>query len=589
MSEEQTDEVFGNAYDLYQEIRDNKGLHLRRGNGRDDILIEELCNSIGCPDDQIAEFLKEENRSAEWLMREFLQLAAPFARMFADIWNFLSGEKAPKATEDLRVRFGFDEDDVTDVDLEQFREWAETARRISTGANVSYWSSESLSDLFCIAEQVDIEGKSGSDYYPGESYQLPVIETHRNDDFEEMVQRVHNLFQNIIDTAVEHRGEGSDRYVFEQEYEGQETPLSHQNAAGTLTDLLPSWELIFENHHEVSEEDRREAVEFFQENIEPKIEIERILGYQNYQSPLDILRLPFWKNRWHTYEIWMTVQTLRALDRYDPQVRVDDGRIPIDGRDTAIVADLEKAENHDACVVSELETSHQAEEWESMRPDLSICRTQELDKESRAVVIEYKQRSDLLVSHVKEVTRKYLSGAPEAVGLAIVNYDDTPDVDLPESVELIENVRPHSLTVRDYRDLIHKYMEETELPEPLQQWVALVDVSGSMRHKYTDKEVKNALLNLLESMGYNSDIYKFNDGLTKNPQISADDIDGGLRPRGGTNLEAAIEDLYEKYEVAKNLLVVSDGDYFSPDSFPEGLENIEQCSPQELSSKLEKL
>lgn len=593
MSEDQPNEIFENAYELYQEIREDRGLHLRHEGGRDDILIEELSNSIGCPDDQIAEFLKEkgENRTAEWLMKEFLQLAAPFARMFADIWEFLSNQKAPKATEDLRVRFGFDDDDndFTDVNLEEFREWAKTARKISAGANVAYWSDEALDDLFVFLKHVDLEGKIYSDYRPGAPYELPIIETHHNDDFEEITRRVRALFQNIIDTATENGSANSDSYHFEIESEELNSLPSPDFAASLLHDLLPAWEFLFENHHEVSDDNRREAVDFFRDTIKPKIELRGIIDFQKYQSPLDILRLPFWEHRWHTYEIWMTVQTLRALDSYDPQVNDEDGRVPIDGQDTAIVADLERIQNHDACVVSELETPHEMDQWESMRPDLSICRTQELDKESRAVVIEYKQRSPLSTSHVNEVTEKYLTGAPEAVGLVMVNYDDTPDVELPEEAELIANVRPNSPTVAEYRDLVQEFMLEADLFDPLQQWTVLVDVSGSMRDRYTNQDVKDALLDLLELMAPSPRVYKFNQGITRNPQVTVDEINAGLRPSGGTDVEAAIEELYEEYESTGNLLIVTDMDDQYPSSLPEEVENKEECFPRNLPAKLDKL
>lgn len=591
MSGEQSDEIYEGAYELYKEIRDEKGLHLRHDGGRDEILIEELSNSIGCPDDQIAEFLKEEEegRTAEWLMREFFQLAAPFARMFTDIWEFLSNRKAPKATEDLRVRFGFDDDDFTDVELDEFREWAETARKISVGANVAFWSSEALHDLFDFLRYVDLEGQSHSDYRPGEPYELPVIETHHNDDFEKIIRRVRTLFQNIVDSAAENGNADSDRYHYEVESAEQNSLPSPDIAASVLHDLLPGWEFLFENHHEVSKDNRREAVEFFQNTIDPKIELEGIIGFQKYQSPLDILRLPFWKHRWHTYEIWMTVQTLRALDSYDPQVNDEDGRIPIDGRDTAIVADLERIQNHDACVVSELETPHEMDQWESMRPDLSICRTRALDKESRAIVIEYKQRSPLRISHINEVTEKYLTGASEAVGLVVVNYDDTPDVELPEEAELIANVRPNSPTVAEYRNLVQELMIEANLFDSLQRWTVLVDVSGSMNDKYLNQNVKEALLNLLELMAPSPRVYKFNEGITQNPQITVDEINAGLQTSGRTDVETAIEELYEEHESTKNLLIVTDKNYPSPSSLPEELETKEECFPQDLSAKLDKL
>src|SRR5262245_37434180 len=115
--------------DLYREIR-SRGLHLRRGVGRDDALYAELCQHLNCPASQnLSSFLRQSELSAEVLLRAFLLVAEPFGQMFQDIWNYLAASAAPKATESIRIRFGFEEDGVT-TDLNEFREWATTAKRV---------------------------------------------------------------------------------------------------------------------------------------------------------------------------------------------------------------------------------------------------------------------------------------------------------------------------------------------------------------------------------------------------------------------------------------------------------------------------
>lgn len=584
----QSNEVFDSAYELYQEIRDNRGLHLRGGEGRDDVLYQELQGLVGCNDENIADFLRKENKSADWLLRQFLQLAAPFARMFTEIWDFLSSEKAPRVKEDLRVRFGYDGNDITEVDMEQFREWAETARKIYV-ANIACWSDEAVNELFELKNSVDLENQHGSKYRPGEPYKLPFIKTSYGDDFEDYVRRIRNLFQQIIDELADK----DDSYNSAFGVEDSEMPVVN------LTELLPSWEPIFKSHQMVSEEDRHQAERYFREHIEPKLEMQSIVVSLNFQSPLDILRLPFWEHRWHTYEIWMTVQTLKALNNYDPQVRINDGRIPIDGGDEAVVADLERIRKCDACVVSELRTPYTTEEREAIRPDLNICRTQEpeeedqaisteqLDKESRIVVIEYKQRERLKPSHAKETAELYLNGSPEAVGLVMVNYDESTDVDFPDKAKLIGNVRPGSRKVREYRKAIQGYIKEVELFETLQQWTVLVDVSGSMGDVYLEPNVKNELLKLLDLEESRIKMYKFDSGLTRNPQVSESDIKSGLQTRNGTDIEDAVNELFMRNVNPENLLVVTDMDYSSIGSLPKELENIEVCSPHNLLSRLE--
>jgi hypothetical protein len=591
MDEQQSDEVFDSAYELYQEIRDDRGLHLRDGDGRDDVLYQELRDLIGCHDEDIADFLKENDRSAEWLLRQFLQLAAPFASMFTEIWDFLSSEKSPRVTEDLRVRFGFDGDDVTEVDMEQFREWAEIARKISVGVNVAYWSDEAVHELFDLKNCVDVENQHGTEYRRGEPYKLPIIETRHGDEFEEYVRRIRNLFQQIIDELAKKDNSHNSAFGVED----PKMPLVN------LSDLLPGWEPIFKNHHMVSEEDRRQAEQYFREQIEPKLEMDSIDVYLNYQSPLDILRLPFWEKRWHTYEIWMTVQTIKALEDYDPQVRINDGRIPIDGRDEAVVADLERIIGCEACIVSELRTPYETEEREAIQPDLSICRIQELDeesrpisteqldKESRVVIVEYKQHERLSPSHAEERAESYLDGSPEAVGLVMVNYDERTDVDFPDKAKLIGNIRPGSPKVKKYHETVQELINDVKQFESLQQWTVLLDVSGSMNGVYMDQDVKNALLKLFDMDVISLDVYKFTTGLTENPQVSRKDVKSGLHTTNGTDAEGAIKELCDRYNTPDNLLVITDLDDISLDSLHKEPENMELCAPRDLLPELDSL
>lgn len=587
MNDDVGDRVHESAGELYREIR-NRGLHLRHGDSRDDILINELCESIGCPDDQLQSFLDQQERSAEWFIREFLQLAAPFARMFSEIWGFLSTEGGPRAKEDIRIRFGFEGDDVTEVDLGEFREWARTARKIWIDATMAYWTDEALNGLFGFSESVALDGVAqGPGYSPWKPYQLPPIDTHHDDEFEEIVRRVRNLFQNIIDAAAEVDEEEYYRDVLESENEVEDSISSLQGAVSKLHDLLPRWEEIFRIHHEISNLDRRQAVDYYKANIAPKLQTEDVVRFRNLRRPLDILRLPFWKHRWHTYEIWATVQTLKALDICDPQVRVVDDRIPIDGHSTEIVADLNVVGNPHACVVTQLETPFPGEEKTAIKPDLSICRTQDFDAESRAVVIEFKQRLELSSSHVEEVSQQYLSGSPEAVGLVMVNYDAVPDARLPKSAKLLGNVRPGSASVTEFHGQIMNFMEEADLIGEFEQKAVLVDVSGSMGGEYENPEVKDALRKLVEWRDVGLQVNRFSDGLPENPRITIKEVEAGLETGGSTNVISAIEEACKVSETPKVLLIVTDGEYQLPESTRESVEILKECSPQDLPSELE--
>jgi hypothetical protein len=57
----------------------------------------------------------------------------------------------------------------------------------------------------------------------------------------------------------------------------------------------------------------------------------RRLSETSLLASLDILDLLFWRLRWHTYEVWTTVLTLRVLDQYRPVVGIANGYTSVDG------------------------------------------------------------------------------------------------------------------------------------------------------------------------------------------------------------------------------------------------------------------
>jgi hypothetical protein len=81
--------IIETAFELYAELK-RRGLHLRQhGNGRDGSLLRELCDAVGCPDDQLQLYLQDTPLPAAELLQAFVDAAAPFARMYQEIWAYL--------------------------------------------------------------------------------------------------------------------------------------------------------------------------------------------------------------------------------------------------------------------------------------------------------------------------------------------------------------------------------------------------------------------------------------------------------------------------------------------------------------------
>ena len=543
--------VIETGYELYNEIQ-RRGLHVRHEYGRDNAVLLELRERLGCPDDRLAVFLKERHTSAQDFLKAFLSVAAPFARMFEEIWAFLASHVAPRASETIRVRFGWDTDGI-DIDLDQFRVAVESTRLIRTSAIQDIWPRDAVGDLFDLQRVISPQWRepvrSWPDYRYMEPYTLLDCRTGRDDEFERLVGEIHRLFQAMADADAEWsaRDRERQRSLAELDIErGQDRARERPATAGLLSDLLPGWRPIFDDSAQVPSNVRRAAVAFLETRIRPKIAQQAATVVARARELLDILELPFWRHRWHTYEIWATMLVLRSLDPLRPRPLVSNGHLRLDVTETSRIADLLAQDHPDACVVTQMETPFHHMKRRAIRPDISICFDDKRKAESRALVVEVKHRQALTRAHVAEVGGAYRSGSPRASGVVLVNYDRAEiGEEVPADVVVLQDIRPDMADqVRAASELILQWTANAGLRPRYQAVMVLLDVSGSMRDQYEPPEVQRALRKMLAMPGLK--IYRFNDGLV--PGGDWDASPHSLRPSlatgGGTSLRRAMQQLY---------------------------------------------
>ena len=68
------------AADLFREIK-RRGLELRRGEGRDDVLYHQLANKLGLEPDRIQKGLDQGRVSVEEFVYAFFSILQPFAQI----------------------------------------------------------------------------------------------------------------------------------------------------------------------------------------------------------------------------------------------------------------------------------------------------------------------------------------------------------------------------------------------------------------------------------------------------------------------------------------------------------------------------
>jgi len=562
---------------LYEAMK-ARGLHLRHDYGRDNALLAQLCAALGCKRG-LASHLAESDIDSETFLRAFLDVAAPFAQMFQEIWAYLATHLAPGAKETLRIRFGLDTDGV-DLDLEQFRVWAETSRRALRVRQTDIWPT---SALFALHEMFTTRGTRDEarwpDYRPFEPY-LPPAFVPGDAPLDRIMARIHRVFESIMTeaNALDHdtrrRVGGSNPGV-----DPLDTAIGH--GAFALTDLIPRWGFYFDAYRALSPSERKAAQIFFETEVEPMLEAAEVQEWGPEIEPLELLEMPFWKHRWHTYEIWATVESLRALTAFHPRLEVIDGRTGFDSTNPMMVASLDVVDRPDCGVWVQLQTDFRRGARRAIRPDLSICYDAKGEIASRAVVVEFKQRLGDRDGHFDEVGTSYSMGSPEAGGVLLVNYD-TPGLSpiVPDNVRYHEGLHPAAPAVRDAvaRDL-EWAMNAAGLRPHAHLTVALLDVSGSMQSAYARDDVEHLRTQLSQIPWVI--VRLFADGL-----IPEDESKGG-RLRGGTDLQSALESLFEEIGVPDSLLVVSDGQYRSVASHLNRIERHSRVDVHELATGID--
>ena len=210
-----------------------------------------------------------------------------------------------------------------------------------------------------------------------------------------------------------------------------------------------------------------------------------------------------------------------------------------------------------------------------------------MSAESRVAVVEFKQRASLTRAHVEEVGSAYLRGSPNAGGVIIVNYDDTGiAVDLPDSVSLLEGVRPDQPPrVEAMTERLHEILDSVRFIPAGSRALVLLDVSSSMGQAYKESEAQRGL-HMLMQLDWLT-VLRFNDGLIPGGDLPSDDTDRFLRTRGGTNLSNALDEVVSHMDVPSTLLIVTDGEYGKRPRRLDDVERLRECLPHELPSAVE--
>jgi hypothetical protein len=579
--------VLNSAADLYKEIR-NRGLHFRKKNGRDNELLKQLSANLGCPDNNLQEYLNTSPIPAETLLIEFLKIAQPFAKMFEEIWSYMANKVAPVANENISVRFGFPETtDAIIVDLEAFRRYIQTSSYVYQNVLVTIWNHDSLRKLFgmssILLDDLHFDGLIYKRYRPGEIYQLPdILQPSHPIDYK--IQNIRNYFQKIIldYNKVEVARKSDQRTIQELKKNADELAIDEQlrKSAFDLTDLLPKWYLIFHHLADIPNLRKDKANMYYEKEIKPLLSAHVEIEKKFLNEAVDILDLPFWKYRWHTYEIWSTILTINTLSEYQPFPAIKNKRIFFDSSNAEIIAHLTVSNYSQACLAVQVQTPYTTEVRQAIKPDLRICFSENYnDITQTAAIIEYKQRESISAQHIEEISRSYTGGAPSSGGTIIINYDEPAiSPQLAPNAYFIQGVKPgNPAAIETFKNRLLAILQTVQYLPIRKNRVILLDVSISMETAYIGDAFQSSFSALIKNPLLK--IYRFNEGLVPGGDLSDSQA---IAVSGGTHLGKTLDQLIELLGEIDQLLIITDGDHDRPDFKQWKIGLVRECMPNEL-------
>lgn len=571
------DAVLETAYELHREIG-RRGLELRRGNGRDDAMLRALAVALQVSDAKFSAALKRSGTTAEDYLRAFLGVSAPFARMFIEIWDFLGRHFAPAAGETITVRFGKNAQSTV-VDLEQFRVYAESARLVALSSTYFVWRRDELHMLFGLRQECfsNVKWRPLSPRYePSQPYALPPFAARTEQD--EIGKRIHSALQAAIDfaasTDISLARVGYTDPVPTDGADGSNEMEERKAIGRLLHDLVPGWFPVLSEWRHIPDAAKQKAQEYFEQVIKPKLPTHKYNAAQLVREALDLLELPFWRHRWHTYEIWASVATLQALEPNGIRPLVKDGRLAIDASAPAVIAEIGTPPRGYASVQSETRIATPSRK---VRPDLRISSDNPPTNSGTAVIVEFKQRKQLTEKHVRDVLTWYREACGPEGGVVMVNYDDASELEYttwPDRCALIRNVHPgNANAVQRFSDAVLGLARRAGIA-PDRRYV-LFDLSASMQPalESTDKARLAAVLS-----DPDVEVYGFHAGLASDkPLNSLGDL---LHFGGSTDLARAVAELKKLFDsqgrrFPDRITVITDGEYDTPPTETYGAELVE--------------
>ena len=535
------DEMIESASQLYALLREKDTLHLRRGEGRDDPLYDELKVRLGCAKGVgLERWLAQAGVSAQRFLQAFFAATTPLVEMYRDIYSGMKSARVHGASECARIKL--DDTAVTfEVDLGDFMSTIKYLETRLEQRRVLLWDAHSVYQLtdvlgWLIDSWRDFRGQGGAQHRPHIAA-LPNAPT--DPEVAEALAPVREVLEELARNGF-------------QECSDLDVPVemvltiigAFNEACLRLSVQTPEW-------HERGNalallEGLPLAARHREKTCETVVEV--------FQHVLD---LPLWKYRWYLYEVWAGFQLIGALREYAPVIHVDDeGRLALARARKSIVAHFSANDGELYELIAQQETPVIFPGRTGICPDYRLVRVRD---SSSLILLECKQRGFFVGLSLETNMYVYSAGAPDSAVNLFVNYDAAGEgVAKPPRTELVTSFRPgqpQSLSL--FGDLLTGALVRLNIA-PMRPLVVLLDNSQSMADVYA-LTTQSAFLEWYAKHG-SPPVHRFAAALEQDP-ISGDDMGKGwnvVSCSGGTDLGGALRALVVAYGHRVRVLVVTD-------------------------------
>lgn len=595
--------VLETAKDVLKAMED-RGFHLRRGEGRDDALYEQLKSELGCPVGTfLPRFLDDASISATDLIIAFLRIAEPFSLMYRDIYAVMKQHGAKKGSESIRIHCGADET-ALDIDIEDFVEWERVQTEVRCQLKQRLWPMDSFRAVSGILRKLGAypNWNTGSRYEPDQPYSVPLPSPSGLNRIDNMIHTIYILLVGTAGAIYQANVKTSNSFVEALTEAGGATESDEmnrllKNASFTreaFPCLLQQYEDLVERFQsgDWRKEDVDEAVDEFNEVIS-KLDVVKKDAEVLVDLFRKILDLPFWKYRWYLYEVWIATIVIDALREYEPEIPLNaDEILPLVRGSAAVIGEFCDRDGNSLSIIAQHQTPVSGfANRKGMCPDYRIAQGGGKQPEDTLLVVECKQRKGMSASDLEKNISLYEYGAQRSIRNVFTNYDQFPPISLTSTkTTLVSHCHPGNAQQVAFlkTTVVDSLYNHGILPSRQGFDAILVDISWSMQNDYDDEQTHQSLLRLVQQ-NPRAKLFYFNDTLLDPGTIPAAELVSSIRLaiRGGTCLPRALESIRDRYPDVKRIALLTDVDYDEIDPNINTFFELVSCLPADMADKAE--